>query len=301
MARRSGSRNSKAQIPAGTTISLLNMKGGVGKTTLAVNLAWHLCRRSRRKVLLIDLDPQFNASQYLMDYGKYSDHCRNKGTIADILIQPTKPILTVKKSAAFAPSVAPYLYRVETNVFGGHFDILPSELTLSKAVKNPHSVAFRLEKALESVREAYDYVFIDCAPTDSILTDTALMASDYVLVPVKPDRFSVLGYGQIRECLEEFRISSPDPHRVQDLGVVFTRVTSASTIEGECIREVRLQAEHVFKTKVKDSKSYLRSVHEQTPVFDTRYTHLLTKIQITALVQEIEERILALTASGDEV
>ncbi len=63
-----------------TTIALLNMKGGVGKTTLAVNLASHCHSPGRSSVLLVDLDPQFNASQYLMDYQTYENHVRTGGT-----------------------------------------------------------------------------------------------------------------------------------------------------------------------------------------------------------------------------
>ena len=73
-------------------ISLLNMKGGVGKTTLAVNLAWTLYE-DKKRVLLVDLDPQFNATQYVMDYNEFSDHKKNSGTIADLLLE--HPILTV--------------------------------------------------------------------------------------------------------------------------------------------------------------------------------------------------------------
>ncbi len=77
----------------GQTISLLNMKGGVGKTTLAVNLAWHTYSQGKN-VLLIDLDPQFNATQYVMDYGVFDNHRKKNGTIANIFIE--EPALDLK-------------------------------------------------------------------------------------------------------------------------------------------------------------------------------------------------------------
>jgi len=219
-----------------SAISLINMKGGVGKTTLAVNLAWNLCRRFSKKVLLIDLDPQFNASQYLMKFDEWEEHKRTKGTIADILLEPRSSSISIskKKKRKKSSPILDYVFKKETAWRGGQLDILPAELALAQAVKNPHGVAYKLEKSLASVQLHYDYVIIDCAPTDSVLTDTALMASDFILVPVKPDRFSVLGYAQIQETLEGFRETYPDPHKVSDLGVVFTQVRGDSSIENEC-------------------------------------------------------------------
>src|SRR5947209_12576197 len=72
------------------TICLLNMKGGVGKTTLAVTLAWHISRTGGR-VLLVDFDPQYNASQYLMRFDGYKTHLKEKGTIAGLLIDSPQP------------------------------------------------------------------------------------------------------------------------------------------------------------------------------------------------------------------
>lgn len=79
------------------TVSLLNMKGGVGKTTLAVNLAWYIYQNDGKNVLLVDLDPQFNATQYVMDYKSFENHRKTAGTIADLLIEQPKLDLRLKK------------------------------------------------------------------------------------------------------------------------------------------------------------------------------------------------------------
>ena len=276
------------------TIALLNMKGGVGKTTLAVNLAWSLCRHQSKRVLLIDLDPQFNASQYLMTYEKYDTHRKKYGTAASVLLDTARARLAIasKPSKEEFSILAPIEYKSQSS----YLFLLPSELELASAVKNPQGVEFRLQKTLSRWEEYFDYAFIDCAPTDTVLTATALMASNYVLVPMKPDRFSVLGYGLMNEVLQTFRGDYPDPSNVQDLGVVFTRVAvPENTIEKECKALVSKSASHVFKTEIRESSSYLRSAHEQSPVFDTRYVRELTKSSITALVAEMNERIRALS------
>ena len=127
-----------------------------------------------------------------------------------------------------------------------------------------------------------------------MLTATALMSSDFVLVPIKPDRFSIVGYSMMQEVIDNFRYDYPDPQRVQDLGVVFTQVTGDSDIENECKREVAEGASYVFKTEIKASKSYLRSVMTQKPVFHTQYARLITKQNIRALSNEMEVRINSL-------
>ena len=91
------------------TIALLNMKGGVGKTTLAFNLAWYLHKNQTANVLLIDLDPQFNATQCVMDFEKFEEHRSKKGTIADLLIDQPSLALRKKRNKK-SPTAA--LYKV---------------------------------------------------------------------------------------------------------------------------------------------------------------------------------------------
>jgi chromosome partitioning protein len=275
-----------------TTISLINMKGGVGKTTLAVNMAWELCRTKR--VLLVDLDPQFNATQYLMDYEKFDAHRQKSGTVADVLLEPNRQRMPLGKQKRKQVTINNYLVNVKENT-RGRFSFLPSELDLAKAVKNPQGVEYKLQKALVKQQKQFDYILIDCAPTDSVLTTTALMASDYILVPVKPDRFSVLGYAQIQEVLEDFRATYPDPHDVLDLGVVFTQVKDRSKIQDQCMAEVAQQAEYIFDVQLPISNTYERSVFEQTPLSATRYARHNTTDVFAKLIDEIERRIADLS------
>ena len=124
------------------TISLLNMKGGVGKTTLAVNLAWYLMRFESCKVLIVDLDPQFNATQYLLDYDIFMQHRNTKGTIADLLIE--QPILRLRKRRTKKVAYKESFIRREEDRHGNYLDLLPSELSFGWVVKNPFQMDYKL-------------------------------------------------------------------------------------------------------------------------------------------------------------
>jgi chromosome partitioning protein len=279
---------------AAITIALLNMKGGVGKTTLAVNLAWHMHQNEGANVLLVDLDPQFNATQYVMDFKSFQAHRKKAGTIADLLTDPPKLDLRLKKIKK-NPRLA--LHTIDS-AGGKKFDLLPAELSLAWVVKNPAQMDYRLEKLLSTIRDEYDYVFIDCAPTDSVLTTMALTASDYLLIPMRPDRFSILGFANLTETIKTFRSNCPDPHSVKLLGVVFTQVIGNSNLENDAMLEVQAAANseknYLFSSMLKFSQSFIRSVKDQTPIFETLYAHDKSRKAASKIADELKARITAM-------
>lgn len=268
------------------------MKGGVGKTTLAVNLAWHSYRFKKRRVLLIDFDPQFNASQYMMDYADYEEHLKKKGTIADLLIE--QPTLGLKKKRR-PPPTKHRIARVRTAGSGHYLDFLPSQLALAYVVKNPAQMDHKLERILQDIRRHYDYIFIDCAPTDSVLTTMALTASNYIIIPIRPDRFSILGYANLLETIQNFKETAHDPNDIQQLGLIFTQVRGNSAVEKACMDDIRGQAAQfgsfVFPGALKFSNTFIRAVQDQTPAFETKYARDELKQNIAAIVREMERRI----------
>ena len=278
------------------TISLLNMKGGVGKTTLAVNLAWHFYQNESANVLLVDLDPQFNSTQYVMSYAAFDSHRKKFGTLTNLLVdQPTLNL----KDTKLKKNPASALYNVR-KFKGRQFDLLPAELSLAWVVKNPAQMEHRLEKLLEKFRDKYDYIFIDCAPTDSVLTTMALTASDFVLIPMRPDRFSILGFTNLMETIKIFRTNCPDPHLVKVSGVAFTQVIGKSTVEAQSILEIKAVAKtegiYLFDSQLRFSKSFFRSVAEQTPIFNTAFTHPKSRFAIAKIAAELKQQIAVLTA-----
>lgn len=175
------------------------------------------------------------------------------------------------------------------------FDLLPSELNLAWVVKNPAQMEYKLEKLLSVLRPEYDFIFIDCAPTDSVLTTMALTASDFLLVPVRPDRFSVLGFENLLTTVRQFKKNCNDPHDVKDLGIVFTQVLGSSTVEAECMVDIRARAAtedgYVFAATLNHSTSFIRAVKEQTPIFRTWHAHDGCKKAAAAVAKEMQDRI----------
>lgn len=157
-------------------ISIANQKGGVGKTAVAVNLPVFLTAFGK-KVLLVDIDPQANATFSLGINPK-------KVTIStyDVLTEQISPREAIKKTSFLA------------------YDIMPASHDLAGAtieLINMQDREFKLREAIDMVKGAYDYVFIDCPPSLGLLTLNALVASDEVLIPVQCEYLSVEGLGQL--------------------------------------------------------------------------------------------------------
>jgi chromosome partitioning protein len=271
-------------------VSLINMKGGVGKTTLAAQLA-HAADRKGFRTLAVDLDPQANLSQSLLSPEQYVKHLRDKKpTVVQIFDQyfpatdeyssPT-PIdidkIRVKKAGYWANS---------------KLDLIPSRLELSRTLKNPTGKERRLAKALSKVADEYDLVIIDCAPTESILTDAAYFASRYILVPVKPEFLATIGLPLLARSIQEFKFENTD-HELDLCGIVF--VHSSKYSEGpegrQSIKEVRAEAAkhgwHLFQTPVRYSASYAKAAREGTPLENTSYAHYYVTAEFKKLVEEV--------------
>jgi chromosome partitioning protein len=157
-------------------VSLINMKGGVGKTTAAFNLAWYAAHKEDKKVLVIDLDPQSNASQYLMGPVAYKNFLNaNKPTIVDLFEQFTAPTISKKAPTAFSPKSVIVPIRAWDD--GSGIDLVPSRLELAWTLKNPTSKDHLLPSFISKIEKTYDLILIDCAPTESILTSAAYRSS----------------------------------------------------------------------------------------------------------------------------
>ena len=154
-------------------------------------------------------------------------------------------------------------------------DLIPSRLELSRTLKNPTGKERRLAKALSRIDGRYDLVLIDCAPTESILTDAAYFASRYIIVPVKPEFLATVGLPLLARSLQEFQIENDD-HTIDIAGLVFNHGDYSSGPEKkQSIKEVREEADrhgwHIFKHQLAFSKSYPRAARAGTPISGTSH------------------------------
>ncbi|MBZ8132501.1 ParA family protein [Afifella sp. IM 167] len=209
------------------SVSMINMKGGVGKTTLTFNLAWYSAWQADLKVLAVDLDPQANLSQYFMGAERYLEYLSSeRATVMDIFEQFSSP--KTENGAPTPIDPANVIHHLHRWSDGSLLDLIPSRLELSWTLKNPTEKAHLLPKFLASVSKNYDLILIDCAPTESILTTAAYRSSRYVVVPVKPEFLATIGFPLLARSLQEFKLMNQD-QQLDISSVIFNDMRRSNT------------------------------------------------------------------------
>ncbi len=257
-----------------TVVSFINMKGGVGKTTLAAQVA-HAADNAGFKTLAVDIDPQSNLSQSLMTPKKYAAHIKQKKpTIVQIFENYVPP--SDDDECPTVLNIEDIILKKTGYWSSSTLDLIPSRLELARVLKNPTGKERRLAKALSKISQNYQLIIIDCAPTESILTTAAYFASRYVLVPVKPEFMATIGLPLLGRSIQEFKSENED-HDIDICGIVFNH--SSNYTSGpetrQSIKEVFEEAEkhgwNIFSNHIYYSASYPKSAREGTPLNRTSY------------------------------
>jgi chromosome partitioning protein len=210
------SRNLEAGANMGRTVAVVNQKGGVGKSTTAVNLGAYIAAAGR-KVLVIDLDPQGNATS-----GAGIEKQAITSCMYEVLIEATSLPEVIKPTVVDGLFVAP-----STIALAG------AEVELVSAI----SREFRLKAALSSVADQYDYILVDSPPSLGLLTLNGLAAADGVLIPIQCEYYALEGLSQLIQTIEMVR-KHVNPELAVD-GVVMTMFDSRTNLSQQVSDDVR--------------------------------------------------------------
>ena len=209
-------------------ISVINQKGGVGKTTTVINLAAGLSMKGK-KILVIDLDPQGNATT-----GLGLSNTVNSDTTIYSVLNGNKKISEVIQSTSFT----------NLNLITSNVDLSGLEVETAGDSRRSFKLKDELTSILNDSRASYDYILIDCPPSLSLLTIMALVASDALIVPLQTEFFALEGLTQLMKTIE--RIKSNLNPGLSIRGILLTMYDKRNKLSGEVEKEAR----NYFKEKV---------------------------------------------------
>ncbi|MCK8472536.1 ParA family protein [Lactiplantibacillus plantarum] len=290
----------------GKVISFINMKGGVGKTTLCREIGYTLNQEYNKSILFIDIDPQANLTQSLFEkyhllpkdlYKELDDEEKSKTTICNNSINKLligNQILPQKNELI-----------VHLNEGEAALDLIPGDLkTVFLERTNNGSLAENsLDKFIykKELKTAYDYIFIDCPPTYSFYTTAAFNASDYYLVPVGIDPYSVLGIDlleQVVKSIKDNNFRAFSTKTLNNMGIIFNPIAYTSNPTSE--RQLRQQKARISTSEklqqydlyyFREIFKYNSKYREQLDYFSIDINDSMHNANINAITTEFIDRL----------
>jgi len=244
-------------------ISFINLKGGVGKTTLAVNIAANLAYYHGMKVLLVDLDPQTNSTVSLISPKEWVELKKSERTLKSMYYAQLDDSScfefenVVRKSAGQVKNL---------HLLPSDLELIDIDIRLSH-IPNNHAI---VQNSLEDTFSRYDYVIFDCPPNLGLCTQNGIFASDYYVVPVQPDFLSTFGLdlvrGRVNWFKDRIRKSAPT-FKIKYGGLIFSRVRRTSEHEQK-MYELRSKRDYdpIFKTMIMERTAISEASATSLPV-----------------------------------
>ncbi len=243
----------------GYVIATANMKGGVGKTTLSVNVATCLAKEYGKKVLVLDLDTQISATLSLMSPVDFARRRKQRKTFRYLIDQIINPEPQPKHT------ITEIIQSQVCNLQG--LDLLPGDIDLydefvisemlhQQAVtlgENKFEIIWNrfervlLAKIIEPIRQEYDFIILDCAPGYNLLTRSALANSNFYILPAKPEPLSIVGIQLLERRIAQLKDSHEQEAKIniQMLGIVFT-MSNANLLTGRYYKQVMQRVHQDF-------------------------------------------------------
>lgn len=240
-------------------LSFVNLKGGVGKTALSVNFSAY-CGKIGKKVLLVDTDPQTNATFSCISLAEWKKHSTDKGSIASIM--GMKRHVSAEGKEVKASDVVRKNVFTNVDLIPSHLDLFTIDLDLASATARES----KLKRSLSEIRDYYDIIVCDCPPNLTIPTQNSLAMSTHFAVPVSPDFLSALGVGILLNRIKEFCYDLQ--HDLVNVGIVLSRVGRPAMHRTEITENLRDKFKDlVFKTEIRERVAVSEAASSNKSVF----------------------------------
>lgn len=278
----------KSTLRNAAIVSFINMKGGVGKTTLCKEMGNYLSLKFENgneedvKILLIDIDPQSNLTQALNErYLPSNLDKKTKGHKVSI-----ENIFNTKTTGYDVDKIIVSLHK--------NLDLIPGELEtvfLERAQNNNTSHKLMDFIKDNNLKEKYDYIFIDCPPTYSVYTEMAFFCSDYYFVPVIPDAYSSLGVDLLERVVADIVFNNRNTifsnRKPENIGVIFTRVDLANKPQQQTYIDALEETDIVLNNKINIFKNkFIESNKLSTSQFDKMLTDR-SDVRLDSMIESI--------------